>query len=65
MDEDVNRRRMLRMNVKQGIIAAENLKKRMRETLINSASTSPTITSLSPSPSMIPHDDCKLNDLLK
>jgi hypothetical protein len=50
------------MNVKQGIIAAENLKKRMRETLINSASTSPTITSLSPSPSMIPHDDCKLND---
>ncbi len=55
---------MLRMKIKQGVIVAENLKKRIRETTnTNSGLTPPNSTCLSsPSPSIIPHDDCKLKN---
>ncbi|CAF1430160.1 unnamed protein product [Adineta steineri] len=44
VDEDDNRRHQLRSKVKQGLVAAEALKRRMRETHSNSASTVPTTT---------------------
>ncbi|CAF2803364.1 unnamed protein product [Rotaria sp. Silwood2] len=54
---------MLRMKVKQGVVVAEDLKKRIKEATTNSESTSPlTTTSLLPSPSMSPCDDLDLNN---
>ena len=53
---------MMRMNVNQGIAAAEALKKRIKETTTNSGLTPPsttTTTSLLPSPSLVPYADCK------
>jgi len=49
VDEDTDRRRMLRMKVTQGVQIAEGLKKRIRETTTNSGFTpsslsSPTLT---------------------
>ncbi|CAF1537112.1 unnamed protein product [Adineta steineri] len=44
VDDDDNRRHQLRSKVKQGLVAAEALKRRMRETHSNSASTVPTTT---------------------
>ncbi|CAF4353329.1 unnamed protein product, partial [Adineta steineri] len=44
VDEDDNRRHQLRSKVKQGLVAAEALKRRMRETHSNSASIVPTTT---------------------
>lgn len=67
VDDNIDRKRTMRMNVNQGVIAAENLKKRIKETAINSSLTPPlstTTTSLSTSPTMIPHDDCKYSLLI-
>ncbi|CAF1052630.1 unnamed protein product [Adineta steineri] len=50
VDEDDNRRHQLRSKVKQGLVAAEALKRRMRETHPNSASTVPTTTTTAASP---------------
>ncbi|CAF4782427.1 unnamed protein product [Rotaria sp. Silwood1] len=63
VDEDADRRRMLRMKVKQGVVVAEDLKKRIKEATTNSESTpSVTTTSLLPSPSTSPSDDLDLNN---
>ena len=70
MDEDVERRRMLRMKVKQGVLIAENLKKRLREpsttvtaTHLESSPSSST-SSLSLSPTINHPDDRKESNLL-
>jgi len=50
------------MKIKQGISAAETLKKRINQTATNSGLTPPaTTTSSLPSPSITPHDDRKFN----
>jgi hypothetical protein len=51
----------MKMKIKQGVMAAENLKKRMRETATNTGLTPPSTTSSLPSPSIVPQDDCKFN----
>ncbi|CAF4003314.1 unnamed protein product [Rotaria sordida] len=45
VDEDHDRKRMLRMKVKEGLAAAEILKKRISQMNLNSASTSTTVSS--------------------
>jgi hypothetical protein len=50
---------MLRMNVKHGLIAAEALKRRIRETSLNSSLTQPGMTSIPslPSPTIVDKED--------
>jgi len=62
IDEDVERRRMMRMSVKQGVIAAESLKKRIRETTPNPGLTPPTTTNSVSPPSTIATDDLDMNN---
>ncbi len=50
MDEDDNRRRMLKTKVKQGVVAAETLKRRIREMNATSEATGPTTTTTSSPP---------------
>ena len=63
VDEDAERRRMLRTKVKQGVLIAENLKKRLRgsasTTTASSYSESSPTSSLSPSTTISHHDDRK------
>jgi len=54
VDEDDDRRRMIRMKVKQGVAAAESLKKRIRE--INS-NAGPVISAITTASSQ--SDNCK------
>jgi hypothetical protein len=50
VDEDADRRRMLRTKVKQGVAAAETLKKRIREINLTSRSALPAATTTASSP---------------
>lgn len=63
VDEDAERRRMLRTKVKQGVLIAENLKKRLRgpapTTTTNSHLESSPTSSLSPSTTASHHDERK------
>ena len=52
---------MLRMSVQQGVIAAEVLKKRIRETAPSSELTPPATISSLPSPVTTHHDERKLS----
>ncbi|CAF3656849.1 unnamed protein product [Adineta steineri] len=61
IDEDADHRRTLRAKVAQGIHAAEELKKRIRETTGSSGLTPPITTSTLPSPTMI-HTGIDLNN---
>ncbi|CAF1095220.1 unnamed protein product [Adineta steineri] len=61
IDEDADHRRSLRAKVAQGIHAAEDLKKRIRETTGSSGLTPPITTSTLPSPTMI-HTGIDLNN---
>ncbi|CAF1930144.1 unnamed protein product [Rotaria magnacalcarata] len=54
IDEDVDRRRLLRIKVQQGVAAAESLKKRIKDTATaHSGLTPPLTTSSLPSPSIV------------
>ncbi|CAF4063258.1 unnamed protein product [Rotaria magnacalcarata] len=54
VDEDVDRRRLLRIKVQQGVAAAESLKKRIKDTAtVHSGLTPPLTTSSLPSPSIV------------
>jgi hypothetical protein len=62
VDEDIDRKQILRMKVKQGVSAAESLKKRIRETTTHTGLTPPpaaTATSLLPSPTIMHPADRK------
>ncbi len=53
---------MLKMKIRQGVLIAENLKKRIRDTtttITNSGLTPPSSTSSLASPSITHHDDRK------
>ncbi|UJR36282.1 hypothetical protein I4U23_029012 [Adineta vaga] len=66
VDEDADRKRMLKMKTAQGVKAAEDLKKRIRESASNSGLTPPptttTTTSLSSSPTIMNTDPLDLNN---
>lgn len=67
VDEDAERRRMLRTKVKQGVLIAENLKKRLRgpiPTTTTSHLDSSLTSSLSPPMTINHHDDCKQSNFL-
>ena len=53
VDEDVDRRRRLRTKIKHDVLAAEALKKRMRETAAIADLTPPVTTSPSSTPSLV------------
>jgi hypothetical protein len=58
---------MLKAKIKQGVLIAENLKKRIRgstPTITNSGLTPTTSISLLPSPTGTTHDDRNLNNYL-
>lgn len=60
MDDDIDRKQILRMNIKEGVSAAESLKKRIREsTITNTSLTPPSTTILLPSPTITQHDGRK------
>lgn len=55
VDLDEERRRMLRSKVKQGVAAAETLKRRMRETPVSPKAAATTTTTTTP-----PSENCKI-----
>lgn len=64
VDEDADRRRMLRMKVQQGVAVAEGLKKRIKEMNMNSGSTTTLTNSPSSSPTVAQNEECKLTPKL-
>ncbi|CAF0858768.1 unnamed protein product [Adineta ricciae] len=66
VDEDADRKRIFKMKITQGVSAAEDLKKRIRETITNSGLTPPATTSLSSSslspPTIMNTDPLDLNN---